>query len=62
MVVTLGQQYNTGEKLTVVLHTYDKLHSSLRVRELGSHWSMIIECAVRGGEQIIPRTYYIIRF
>ena len=26
MVVTLGQQYNVGEKLTVILHTYSINH------------------------------------
>ena len=35
MVVTLDQQYNTGEKLTVMLYTYINRHAVHAAAELG---------------------------
>ena len=33
MVVTLGQQYNVGEKLTVILYTYINRHAGTQKKQ-----------------------------
>ena len=43
MVVTLGQQYNLGEKLTVTLYTYFNHHAEPRsiAKQANINWSMV---------------------
>ena len=54
MVITLGQQYNVGEKPTVILYTYTNRHA-------GKGHDIKQNNSKEGSPPIIPAPYFLVR-
>ena len=57
MVVTLGQQYNIGEKPTVILYTYINRHAGTaknKIKNSTSNMVVIIYCYIGCEDEVTP--------